>query len=949
VIVAEDADYLTRLHAGIRILGNLQKGLSHKGARILLLDANGNPADEVTYFDGFPWPEAADGGGSSLELRDPRADNNNPAAWAASNEAVRSEWINYSYRGIAGPNHTGKTYQELIVSLLDRGEVLLDDISVVENPGTAPAQLIQNGSFARGQDTWRIIGTHHGEILTDPGNSANKVLHLTATGPATDLHNHMETTLKKGGTFATIVPGREYEISFRAKWLSGTVLLNTRLFFNRVFRTTLLDAPGANGTPGRRNSSYTANIGPTMANLRHEPLVPQANQDIKISVEASDPDRVLFAQVWLSTGKGWTNFPTRTIDGRDFSATLAGLPAGTIAQFYVEASDNTDQTATYPSGGPQQPAFFQVAAPAGPKNVHNLRILMKPEDSAFLIQPQNLMSSDHLNSTVLWDDNERYYNVGVRLKGAPSSRSGTLAGYHLQFPKDHLFLGVHRTISIDRNNPSEILTKHLNQMAGIPSMYNDAIYVFAPQSDPSGYGQLRMAAFGDVYLDSQFKNGAAGPSYEKELIYMPDTTTTGSPEGYKIPSPYEHPPELNTDIANFGLDKEVYRWNWLLNNSQDQDEYRPLIQLNQTFSLIGGALAQAIPDIIDVDQWLRTFAMVRLIGCRDFYTQPGGPPGSWNHNFIAYIRPEDNRVLALPWDLDESFQEPINGSLIGNMNLAKIINLPGNLRLTYGHYHDLITRFYTRDYMTGWGNHFASLLPGTDFNGPVNYILQRENYILTQLPKKVPFAISNPPSTVIASNSFTLKGTAWIDLKTLKIAGAVPSPAFRWTTMTNWEVDLPLVLGQNEFQVQGYNFAGELTSSNSVSITSSSANGGLDNDSDGMPDPWEAQYHLPTIIANAADDPDQDGTTNLQEYLAGTDPTDPKSRLSLLLSHDSSGKIELTFSRSPGRAYKLQTVPVLSESWKTIAQFPPEVSSSNMSVPVPHNSLSAFFRLILEP
>ncbi len=948
LVVAEDTNYLARLHPAVRILGNLQKPLSHKGARIVLQDLNGNLADEVTYFDGFPWPEAADGGGSSLELRDPRADNSHSSAWAASNEALRSEWINYSYHGIAGPNHTGKTYQEFILSLLDRGEVLLDNISVIENPRTAPAQLIQNGSFDRGVDTWRIIGTHHGEIVSDPSNMANKVLHLTANGPATDLHNHMETTLKKGPSFATIVPGREYEISFRAKWLSGTVLLNTRLFFNRVFRTTILDAPGANGTPGRRNSAYISNIGPTMANLRHEPLVPQANQNIKISIAASDPDRVLFAQVWLSTGKAWTNFPMQAINGHDFSVALPGLPGGTIGQFYVEASDNTDRTATYPSGGSQQPAFFQVApSGTGPKNVHNLRIIMKPEDAAFMIQPQNLMSSDHLNATIVWDNSEAYYNVGVRLKGAPSSRSGSLAGYHLQFPKDHLFLGAHRTISIDRNNPSEILTKHLNQIAGIPSMYNDAIYVFAPQSDRSGYGQLRMAAFGDVYLDSQFKNGAAGPSYEKELIYMPDTTTTGSPEGYKIPSPYEHPPELNTDIANFGPDKESYRWNWLPNNNQDQDEYRRVVQLNQTFSLTGSALAQVVPDIIDVDQWLRTFAMVRLIGCRDFYTQPGGPPGSWNHNFIAYVRPEDNRILALPWDLDESFQEPINGSIIGNMNLAKIINIPANLRLTYGHYHDLITRFYTRDYMTRWGNHFATLLAGTDFNGPVNYILQRENYILTQLPKKVPFAISNPPSAVVASNSFTLKGTAWIDFKILKVAGAVPPPVFRWTTATNWEVDLALLPGQNEFQIEGCNFAGELTSSNSLFITSSSANGGLDSDADGIPDTWEAQYHLSTTMANASDDPDRDGMTNLEEYLAGTDPTDPKSRLNLFLSSDHTGKIELSFFRSPGRAYQIQSAQTLSESWQTFAQFPAELNASNATVPVAHPAAAAFYRLLL--
>ena len=45
------------------------------------------------------WP--ADGGGSSLELRDPRADNARAEAWAASREDIQSEWRSYSYRGVA--------------------------------------------------------------------------------------------------------------------------------------------------------------------------------------------------------------------------------------------------------------------------------------------------------------------------------------------------------------------------------------------------------------------------------------------------------------------------------------------------------------------------------------------------------------------------------------------------------------------------------------------------------------------------------------------------------------------------------------------------------------------------------------------------------------------------------------------------------------------------------
>jgi len=49
-----------------------------------------------------------------------------------------------------------------------------------------------------------------------------------------------------------------------------------------------------------------------------------------------------------------------------------------------------------------------------------------------------------------------------------------------------------------------------------------------------------------------------------------------------------------------------------------------------------------------------------------------------------------------------------------------------------------------------------------------------------------------------------------------------------------------------------------------------------DTDADGLLDFWE-EYYFGTLAEGAADDPDGDGFTNLQEYNAGTDPTDAAS------------------------------------------------------------------------
>lgn len=60
---------------------------------------------------------------------------------------------------------------------------------------------------------------------------------------------------------------------------------------------------------------------------------------------------------------------------------------------------------------------------------------------------------------------------------------------------------------------------------------------------------------------------------------------------------------------------------------------------------------------------------------------------------------------------------------------------------------------------------------------------------------------------------------------------------------------------------------------------------GPDADADGMPDWWELAHGLnPNDPADAARDDDGDSFTNLQEYLAGTDPANPGSHPSLVVT-----------------------------------------------------------------
>lgn len=93
---------------------------------------------------------------------------------------------------------------------------------------------------------------------------------------------------------------------------------------------------------------------------------------------------------------------------------------------------------------------------------------------------------------------------------------------------------------------------------------------------------------------------------------------------------------------------------------------------------------------------------------------------------------------------------------------------------------------------------------------------------------------------------------------------------------------------------------------NPVKVLSFSRDTRPTGNSDGIPDNWMVQYFgnaNPTVGAKhaAGDDADEDGATNFQEFLAGTDPTSAGSALRLGLV----GGTNLTFTAQPHDLYEV--------------------------------------------
>ncbi|MCA9247973.1 MAG: lamin tail domain-containing protein, partial [Planctomycetales bacterium] len=412
LVVTNDPVQFAATYPTVAAIGPFNGALANDSDQVVLRDANGNPADEVRYFDDGPWPETADGFGATLELRDPDADNRRAEAWQASDEAAHAEWSTFTFRQTARPDTGPTIWHEFIFGLLDTGQVLIDDVHLVEDPDGAAVELIQNGDFSTGDATsWRVIGNHVSEIVPDPNDPTNSVLQLTASGPTDHQHNHAETTLS--GNVAA-VNGTQYELSFRARWAAGSNQLNGRIYLSRIAETFLLDVPSSSGTPGAVNSRYNVNIGPTFTALSHVPTVPRSGEDVVVSVAASDAEGVADATLWYRVdGQGWQSTPMTLIEQSRYEGVIPGQAAAAVVQFYVEAVDSLGARAFFPAAGPDSRALLKVhdrQAPAGA--VDSFRIVMLNDETEAMFVGTNLMSNQNVGATVVVNDSEVYYDVG---------------------------------------------------------------------------------------------------------------------------------------------------------------------------------------------------------------------------------------------------------------------------------------------------------------------------------------------------------------------------------------------------------------------------------------------------------------------------------------------------------------------------------------------------------
>ncbi len=825
VVVAKDAALLAAKWPAraSQILGNFEGTLSNSGERIVLEDASKNVADEVSYGTGGAWPSSPDAGGTSLELRDVRAENAVGGAWTASSEPG-GPWQTITYRMTSGQLFGQTLWNEFRLGMLDAGECLVDDVSVVRDPDGIQVQLIEGGNFESLSSKWRSLGNHGGSAVeAEPGNAGNHVLHIRAAGAFAWNHNHVETTYAGN---AVLVDGQVYEVSFRAKWLAGSNQLNTRSYYSRLARTTELPMPGEFGTPGAANSTVVANLGPTLQGLSHSPAIPSAAQAVTVSCHAQDPDNVAGLTLRYALN-GETTFSSIPMSGSGgaYSAEIPAHGAGTIIQFYVEALDTLGALTYGPAAGPNSHALYIVDDGQGSTlAAHELRLVMLPADSASLLATLNRLSDGRLPGTAIYRRSEVFYDVGVRLQGTAAGRirdGESYPGYDVAFPADHLFRGVHDSVNIDRSGrgpvvrgQDEIYIKHLFHRSGLPCSYDDLCYLITPNSVHTGTAILQMAGYEKTYVDSAYES--EGTVFNLDGTYEPSTNSVaGDVQSLKNPVPLAT--QLQSDLTDLGNDPEIYRGILEPRSGKRRNDFTQIIALCKAMAAPNGTLAAQTNATMDVDEWLRCAALYSLCGINDCYMN-----GGFAHNFRIFAPSSGGGAQALPWDMDFLFSfAASSGPILATGNLNRLINLPVNRRRYYGHLYDMCYGAFQAAYLTPWMQHYGSVV-GQNMSGQSAYVTARRAAILSALPAPVTFAISTNGGADFTTSTLTavLEGTGWIDVDAIQRTDTGLLASVEWLTESTWRLTIALSPGVNSLALDARNMQGVTVGTDAITITS---------------------------------------------------------------------------------------------------------------------------------
>ena len=652
------------------------------------------PMEEVEYRDGGAWGRWSDGGGSSLERINPRADARLAGSWADSDESGTGGWKTIEWTGPIELGRDADGYgrpDEVQFGLYDAGECLVDSVEVFAEGG---ANLVVNPSFedSNAGGDWRAFGTHAASVIeTGAADSGSRAFHLRACDRLSNggncVHGRLSSPLPLTGRGT---------IRARVKWIAGSPDFLIRVRGNWIEASGDILVTQATGTPGRPNGRSSGAVAPAILEMTHLPVLPKAGEATAVWVRTDAADGVAGVELaWTVQGEVTVRRQSLTAcDGGWWKGEIPGLESGAIAAFHVEAraADARGTHARFPAGAEALVRFGETPS-TGTFGVYRLWVTADEVNRWFT---QNRDSNEPRAATFVYGNDRVIYGAGAEYGGSswngksypePGTASSFI-DYKVDFPKDEPVLGDDGLVLATPGNRGNDKTAVKEQFAyallrrlGRPNLHRRYVRVRF-----NGVAQNPM----DVLEDTEKPNGDVlehlFPAKDDGRLYKLDDWFEYDVEEFKNFTTDSIAARLAAYRSSDGTYKTArYRWPWLpraCENFQASD-------YTDFFGLIDAVTAS--PALSD-DELERTFnsrALAEVLAVNHYIC---------NHDSYGYGRGKNMYIYQGPsgwefvgWDMDYSFGDggtsltttldPTSGSFSCGDPVAKaILRRPANLR-----------------------------------------------------------------------------------------------------------------------------------------------------------------------------------------------------------------------------------------------------------------------------
>ncbi|MEZ5326768.1 MAG: lamin tail domain-containing protein [Verrucomicrobiales bacterium] len=469
---------------------------------------------------------------------------------------------------------------------------------------------------------------------------------------------------------------------------------------------TFSKTPG--GTPGEENTVSQPNKAPFIGKVEHNPAIPTSRNSITVTAELSG--KVATARV-LYRLDGTSSFKASDLTSTDDDTWSGAIPSqrdGSIIEYLIEATSDDDSVRRWPeltvaegrdpltSPVPARQAlclvqvddsFSDVAIISGEQSPA-YKIIMPRSEIALLRSiagrsSNNAVYNNRYSGTFISVDpggTRVRHLCTMRVRGN-GSRSAFPPGIRVTFPADDPWKGVQDINLNSQHTHSQVLGSAIYQVMGFPAARATAVTLTMNGEDwtNSGLPQFGHYTCNEVlnsdYIDAHFPTESIGNLYRG--VGQANLNDRGD------------------QVSN-------YRTYYRKRNNASLDDYSDVIQLCKMLDrenesgLSDAQFLAELEQIVDVDQWMRYFALDTLL-CN---LEGGFPTGRGDD--YAMFRGGDGRFRLVPYDLDSILgrgdpSEDLTKSIFAYGNtpgLRRLFKTPEAVRMYFHHIREFLDTSY---------------------------------------------------------------------------------------------------------------------------------------------------------------------------------------------------------------------------------------------------------------